>query len=460
MVRTYDNWIAGERVSTGRRAPVIDPFTGDAVGEIAVAGPREVERAIESAVDAFEITRGQTARERERALLAMAGGLAERWDEAAARIVSESGLPRADAGREVERAIEAIGLAAGEARRRSTAHVPVDGPDGAERSALVRRVPRGPVVVGGAIHAPLAAVARRAAPALAAGCAVIVAPPRRTPLSSLLLAEVAARAGVAHGALNVIHPSDEALTRLAGDPRIAAALLTEPDGGGPTLVHRDSAWGESVSRVAAGAYRAAGQAAPRVQQVLIDEVVADEWLAALVDRADGLRMGDPRDPHTEVGPLIDDGAADRVEEWLARAVEAGGRVATGGVREGRFVRPAVVVDLPQNAAVRGEELRGPVIVADRYHDFAEAVARAGRAGATQAGVFTQDVRRIDYAVRHLEVGGVIVNDHPAFRAEALSWTPPGGRSEGIAQLVDAVSEERIVVVDARPAARRPPGTAR
>jgi acyl-CoA reductase-like NAD-dependent aldehyde dehydrogenase len=448
MARSHDNWIGGERVESDRRVPVFDPFRGEAIAEVALAGRREVERAIQAAFDAFAVTRDSPPRERERALHEVASGLAARREDLVRRIVAESGLPHGQAEREVERGREAFALAAAATGRSRTGAASADDPEG-ERVAFVRRVARGPVAVGGAFHSPLASIARKAAPALAAGATVVVRPPRRAPLTSLLLAEIVARAGHPHGSFNVVHAAPEAAAALATDPRVAVAFLDEPAGGGPTIVHRDGAWGRSAARVATGAFAAAGQAARRVQTVLVDEVVADEWIAAFVQRVDGLRMGDPGEPLTEVGPLIDDEAADRVEAWLSSAVARGARVLAGGGREGRFVRPAAVVDLAAGAVLREDPLHGPVVVLDRYHDFGEAIERASAAGAAQVGLFTHDVRRIDHAFRHIMAGALVVNDHPAFRAEGLPYGAPGSAREGIWRIVEAVSEEKVLLLDPR-----------
>lgn len=472
MAPTFDNWIGGEWVGAEERDPVVDPFTGEVVGEMALAGPADLDRAIEAANDAFEVTRDQSARERERALRGIADGIAGRREEIVERMIAESGKPRRFADGEVTRAISTFTLAAEETKRFGGEVVPIDFMERSEGYfALVRRFPRGPVAGISPFNFPLNLIAHKVAPALATGSTIVVKPPMQAPLTSLILAEIAAGAEVPHGALNLLHMVPEVAERMATDDRFTLLTFTgsarvgwslkEKSGRKPVLlelggnagmiVHRDADVEWSLERAAVGGFAHAGQVCIKVQRLYVDEAIADEWIPAFVERVDALRMGDPRDPGTVVGPLIDDAAADRVEAWLAEAVEDGARILTGGEREGRFIRPAVVTDVPSDAKIVREEVFGPVVVVERYRDFEDAVARVDDSEyGIHAGVFTHDLRRIEHAFRRLTVGGVIVNDYPTFRVDNF---PYGGvkRSglgrEGVRYAMEAMTEPKILVLD-------------
>jgi acyl-CoA reductase-like NAD-dependent aldehyde dehydrogenase len=366
VAERFDNWIGGEWVGSAERDPVTDPFLGGVVGEMALASDADLERAIGAAQDAFELTRGQSAWERESMLRGVAQGIAARRREIVERMIAESGKPRKFADGEVTRAISTFTLAAEEAKRFGGEVVPVDISEASEGYfALTRRFPRGPVAGISPFNFPLNLIAHKVAPALATGSTIVVKPPMQAPLTSLLLAEILAEAGVPHGAVNFLHMVPAVAERLATDDRFTLLsftgsamvgwmlksksgrkpVLLELGGNAGMIVHRDADLDWARERAAVGAFAHAGQVCIKVQRLLVDAMVADDWIPAFVDRVDDLRMGDPRDPETVVGPLIDDAQADRVEEWIQEALDAGAKLLTGGRREGRFIRPAILTDL-------------------------------------------------------------------------------------------------------------------
>lgn len=472
--QTFGNWIGGEWVDGREHDPILDPFTGEVVGLMPLASADDLDRAIEAAGDAFTVMRGQSVHERERTLKGIADGIVRRRRELTDRMIAESGKPRQYVDGEVDRAISTFTLAAEETKRFGGEVVPVDFMESSEGYfAFTRRFPRGPIGAITPFNFPLNLVAHKVAPALATGTPVVLKPPMQAPLTSLLLAEIAAAAGAPHGSLNVLHMVPEVAERLATDERLTMLSFTgsarvgwmlkskagrkpvvlELGGNAGMIVHRDADRDWSLERAAVGAFAYAGQVCIRAQRLFIDEAIADEWIPAFVDRVDGLRMGDPRDPGTVVGPLIDDAAADRVEAWLAEAVEQGARILTGGEREGRFIRPAVVTRVRREMKIVREEVFGPVVVVERYGDFADAVARAddSRYG-LHAAVFTHDIRRIRQAFSHLSVGGLIVNDAPMFRVDNFPYggvKDSGLGREGVRSAMEAMTEPKICVFDLR-----------
>lgn len=472
MAKSYDNWIGGEWVGGPERDPIVDPFTGDVVGEMALASDADLDAAIEAAGEAFEVTRGLSAWERERMLKAVASGIEDRREELADRMIAESAKPRQYVEGEIDRAISTFTLGAEEAKRFGGEVIPVDI---MERSrgyvSLTKRFPRGPIAAISPFNFPLNLIAHKVSPALATGSTVVLKPPMQAPLTSLILARILADAGVPHGAVNILHMVPDVAERLATDERLTMLTFTGSDtvgwmlkekagrkpvllelgGNAGMIVHRDCDWDRSLERAAVGGFAFAGQVCIKVQRLFVDDVIADEWIPAFVDRVDGLRMGDPRDPQTVAGPLIDDAAADRVEEWITEAVDGGARILTGGERDGRFIRPCVLAEVDPSMKVSEREVFGPVVVVDRYHDFAEAVHAVDDSEyGIHAGVFTHDLRRIAYAFEHLEVGGVIVNDYPTFRVDNF---PYGGvkRSglgrEGVRYAMEEMTEPKILVLD-------------
>lgn len=450
----------------------MDPFGGEVVGEMALASAEDLERAIEAAEDAFTVTRGMSAWERDRMLRGTADGIAARRKELVERMIAESGKPRRFADGEVTRAISTFTLAAEEAKRFGGEVPPVDITEASEGYfALSSRFPRGPVAGISPFNFPLNLIAHKVAPALATGSTIVVKPPMQAPLTSLLLAEILAAAGVPHGAVNFLHMVPEVAERLATDERFTMLtftgsakvgwMLKEKSGRKPVLlelggnagmiVHADADLAWARERAAIGAFAHAGQVCIKVQRLLVHSAVADEWIPAFVDRVDDLRMGDPRDPETVVGPLIDDGQADRVEAWIGEALDAGAELLTGGRREGRFIRPTVLTGVDVNLKVWGEEVFGPVVVVERYRDFEEAVARIDDSHyGIHAGVFTHDIRRIDHAFRNLTVGGLIVNDYPMFRVDNFPYggvKHSGLGREGVRYAMEAMTEPRMLILD-------------
>ncbi len=470
--REPGNWIGGAWVGSDDLDDILDPFTGEVVGAMPLASPDDLDRAIDAAVDAFEVTRGLSSWERARMLNGIASGIERRRSGIVERMIAESGKPRQYSEAEVTRAVSTFTLAAEEAKRFGGEVVPVDIE---ERSrgyvALTRRFPRGPVAAISPFNFPLNLIAHKVAPALATGSTVVVKPPMQAPLTSLFLAEIAEEAEVPHGALNILHMVPEVAERLATDERFTflsftgsarvgwmlkekagkKPVLLELGGNAGMIVHADADLEWARDRAAIGGFAHAGQVCIKVQRLYVDRRIADTWIPAFVDRVDNLRMGDPRDPETVVGPLIDDAAAERVEAWLGEAVGRGARVLTGGEREGRFIRPAVVTNVPRDARLACEEVFGPVVVMETYDRFEDAVARVddSRYG-IHAGVFTHDVRRIHYAFEHLRVGGVIVNDAPMFRVDNFPYggvKDSGLGREGVRHAMEAMTEPRILIMD-------------
>jgi acyl-CoA reductase-like NAD-dependent aldehyde dehydrogenase len=460
--------IGGELVETGEWVEVRSPYSGDVVARVAKAGATEAARAIDAAAEAMR--NPLPAHKRAEILVRVAGYLGKRHEEAAQTICAEAGKPLKTARVEASRAMSTYTFAAVEARTLAGETVPMDAAQAGEgKLAFTLRVPIGVVGAISPFNFPLNLVAHKIAPALAAGCAVVLKPASATPLSALFLAELEAEAGLPPGWLNVlVGPSAEIGDVLVGDERVTALTFTgsgpvgwklkeraprkhvalELGNATPVIVEADADLEDAAARLAAGAFAFAGQSCISVQRIYVARAVYDDFVATLLPRVEALKVGDPADETTDVGPVIDGDAHDRILEWIA---ESGGEVLTGGdtTPEG-LIRPTVIAGPAPDANVSCDEIFGPVVTVAPYDSLDEAIALAnGTRFGLQAGIFTGNVRTALEAARRLEFGGVTVNEAPTFRADQMPYggvKDSGNTREGPAYAVRELTEERLVVL--------------
>jgi acyl-CoA reductase-like NAD-dependent aldehyde dehydrogenase len=462
--------VDGEWIETGDWLDVLSPYDGSPVGRVAKGGAAEAQRAIDSAARAMQDP--LAAHERAAILDRTAHLVDERSEEIARTISSEAGKPMKAARVEVARATSTFTMAAVEARKLAGDVVPMDAsPAGAGKLALTLRVPVGVVGAISPFNFPFNLVAHKVAPALAAGCAVVLKPASQTPLSALLLAELETEAGLPAGWLNVVCGSaSEIGDVLVGDERVALITFTGSSGVGwklreraprkrvnlelgnatPVIVAADADLDDVTTRLAANAFSFAGQSCISVQRIYVERDAYDAFLERFLPKVDALVVGDPADDATDVGPLIAPSERDRVLEWIEEAAGRGARVLTGGTLDGELLRPTVVVDAPADAKVACEEVFGPLCTVSPYDSLDEAIALAnGTRYGLQAGVFTRDVKAALHAARQLEFGGVTINEAPTFRADQMPYggvKDSGNTREGPAYAVREMTEERLVVL--------------
>src|SRR5262245_3526333 len=386
MSRDAQLSIGGEAVDPGERDEIRNPWSGEVVGTVAVGGAAEVDRAIAAAVSGFEDARRLSAYRKRAMLRRVADGIRARGDELAELITAEAGKPLRYAQAEVARAVSTFTLAADELSRFGGEVVPVDIEEAFEGyRAVVRRFPIGPISAIAPFNFPLNLVAHKVAPALAVGSAVVLKPPPQAPLTAFVLAEIVEAAGALPGRFNVVHchPPDAEL--FATDPRPQMLSFTgsaavgwhlknvagrkkvtlELGGNAAAVVHSDADLDWAVRRSALGAFAYSGQVCISIQRLLVHEPVYGEFRDRFVEAARSIACGDPRDPATIAGPVIDDKAAERIVAWIDDARAGGAKVLTGGTREGRLVAPTVLEDVDPDLAVSCEEVFGPVVVLDR-----------------------------------------------------------------------------------------------
>jgi acyl-CoA reductase-like NAD-dependent aldehyde dehydrogenase len=462
--------VDGEWIETGDWLDVLSPYDGSPVGRVAKGGAAEAQRAIDSAARAMQDP--LAAHERAAILDRTAHLVDERSEEIARTISSEAGKPMKAARVEVARATSTFTMAAVEARKLAGDVVPMDAsPAGAGKLALTLRVPVGVVGAISPFNFPFNLVAHKVAPALAAGCAVVLKPASQTPLSALLLAELETEAGLPAGWLNVVCGSaSEIGDVLVGDERVALITFTGSSGVGwmlreraprkrvnlelgnatPVIVAADADLDDVATRLVANAFSFAGQSCISVQRIYVERDAYDAFLERFLPRVEALVVGDPADAATDVGPLIAPTERARVLEWIEEATARGARVLTGGTLDGELLRPTVVADAPPDTKVACEEVFGPLCTVSPYDSLDEAIALAnGTRYGLQAGVFTRDVKAALRAARQLEFGGVTINEAPTFRADQMPYggvKDSGNTREGPAYAVREMTEERLVVL--------------
>lgn len=465
--------LAGEWCASAAPLSVINPYDGSVAAQTFLAGDREFERAADAAVAAAGVMRALPAYERAAILRRAAVLLRDRRETIARNLALEAGKPIRDALVEVDRGLMTFEVAAEEARRIGGEVVPMDlAPHGRGRFAVARRFPIGPVSAISPFNFPFNLAAHKLAPAVAAGNPVVLKPASRTPLSALALALALDEAGLPKGALSVMPMDRTTGDRLVTDERFKLLtftgssavgwamkaragkkrLILELGGNAGVIVDETADLAHAARRIAAGGFTFAGQSCISVQRVYVQAGVFDPFAADLVRLVEAFRIGDPLDPSTDLGPMIEPAEAERIHAWVQEAVRAGAQVLTGGYRIGRAAyAPTILTRVPREATVCVREAFAPIIVLFPFHDFGEAVADVNRSTyGLQAGVFTRDLGRALAAYEALEVGGVMVNDVSAYRIDHMPYggvKDSGLGREGPRYTIEEMTELKLLVIN-------------
>jgi aldehyde dehydrogenase (NAD+) len=471
MTDTKKYLVAGEWRSDGDAFDVVSPYDESVVARVSRPGDREIEEATARAAEVFEDSRKLPVHARAEALSHISKRLAEKQDDVAELIAKEGGKPLKWANVEAARAASTFRWAAEEVRHGFDELMRLDtDPALGSRLGLIRRFPLGPVLGIAPFNFPVNLVAHKLAPALAVGAPIVVKPATKTPLGALLLGELFGETDLPKAMVSVLPVGGSDAEKMASDDRFAKVTFTgssdvgwnlrkvahkkavtlELGGNAGVIVHSDADLDNAAQRCAFGGYYQAGQSCIAVQRVLVQEGVANEFTHKLVSEVEKLKTGDPMDPETDMGPLIDRDALDKVASFVDEAVQAGAEVLTGGKREDPFYLPTVVTKTRPEMKVRCEEIFGPVVVLETYSSFEEAIALANETRfGLQAGVFTKDLDRIMLAHRDIRVGGLIVNDVSAFRADQMPYggsKDSGAGREGLRYAIEEMTETRILVL--------------
>ena len=467
---TAKDLVGGAWSALERTAEIRDPYRGDIVGTAPLSSSNEVDVAVSTAVDARERAAAIPPYERAALLRRVAAFIERDVKDLAELLTRETGKAIKDSDAEIRRSLETMLLAAEEAIRIEARHVPLDGsPMGSGKLAMLLRFPVGVVAAITPFNAPFNLAAHKIAPAVAAGNSIVLKPPPQAPLIVHRLVELVVEAGLPDGVLNVVHGGAEVGAALVADPRVDFISFTgssraglsikaasglrrvalELGGNNATIVHDDADLAVAAAACARNSMRLAGQSCISVQSVYVHERVHETFLGLIEAEVRKIKLGDPLDPGTDVGTLIDERAARRVESWVEEAASDGARVLTGGRRYGAAFEPTLLAGVKPSMRVVCEEVFGPVVNVIPYKTLTEvfAAVNAGPYG-LQTGVFTRSNEVTFQAIRSLRVGGVIVNGTSTWRTDQLAYggvKASGSGREGPRYAIEDMTEQRLVV---------------
>ncbi|NGP45713.1 aldehyde dehydrogenase family protein [Bacillaceae bacterium SIJ1] len=469
-LRKYGLLINGQEIVKTYFLPVQQKYTGNLLAEVSVAEKDDVDRAVDASMEGQNLV--LPPYQRYQILHSAASLLRERKEDLAHLMTDEVGKPIIEARTEVERAAMTLEISAEEAKRIQGQGIPVEASPGAEeRRAFTIKVPVGVVAAITPFNVPLNLACHKIGPALAAGNSVIVKPAEKTPLSTIYLANLLLEAGLPHQRLHVLtghgpdigrwltdNPNVHMFT-FTGSPRVGEQLrkqaglrkvALELGNNSATIVHKDADIREAAKLVSMRSFNSAGQVCISVQRVFVHADVYNEFLEQVVDHTKQLHVGDPHLEDTQVGPMISESEAQRVEAWVNEAVADGAKLETGGLREGAIYHPTILTNVTETMKVCKDEVFGPVVTMDTYEDADDVFERVNRSQyGLQAGVFSMNMRFCLGAAEKLNVGGVIINDTSAFRVDAMPYggvKKSGTGKEGPRYAMEDMMTERLVVL--------------
>ncbi|MBU9721019.1 MULTISPECIES: aldehyde dehydrogenase family protein [Bacillaceae] len=469
-VREEKMFFAGEWVGKDETFNVYDPQDNQLIAKVPSANKSEMKKAVEKAHEAFERKESWPVHERMSILNRAADYMEMHKEKYASTIASEGSKTINEARSEVKRAIQTIRISAEEARRINGETINFDQNEGSEnRIGYYYRFPIGVIAAITPFNDPLNLVAHKVGPAIASGNAIVVKPASVTPLSALLLAEAFMYAGLPEGFLSVItgsgrelgeilvtHPAvkmvsftgggeaGEKIAHQAGLKKVSMELGSNS----PVIVMDDACLSDAVQSCVSGAFSAVGQNCIGVQRIYVEEDIYSEFVWGFVERTADLNVGDKMGELTDIGPMINETEATRVEEWVNEAVIRGAKLQIGGKREGAFYYPTVLTDVPEDARIAKEEIFGPVVLIYPVKNIWEAVEKSNNVDyGLHAGIFTSDIEKAFYTIKKLNVGGVMVNDSSDYRIDAMPFGGVKGSGlgrEGVRSSIESMTEPKVV----------------
>jgi acyl-CoA reductase-like NAD-dependent aldehyde dehydrogenase len=469
---TQGFFVDGKWIEEGDPVEIRAPYDGAVIASVFQGRREHAEAAIAAAVKAFGTTRRLPAFERQRVLRRVSENITERKQEFARTMAQEAGKPIKAARTEVERAIFTFNVAAEESTRIYGEYLPLDWQEfTAGRWGIVRRFPLGPIAGITPFNFPLNLVAHKVAPAIAAGCPLVLKPAPQTPLTALLLAEAVQQAGWPDGGLNVLPLSNEDAALLVTDERIKLISFTgsaavgwqikqncgkkkvvlELGGNAGVIVHSDADLAYAADRCVVGGFSYAGQTCISVQRILVERSAFAKFTDLLLEGVKKLKTGDPLDESSDLGPLIRESDAIRASDWIQEAVRGGARLLCGGQRRGPVLEPTVLTGTRSEMKVNCQEIFAPVVTVEPYDDFNQALKQINNSPyGLQAGLFTRDAKLIFNAYEELEVGGLIAGDVPAFRIDHMPYggvKDSGLGREGLRYAIEEMTEPKLLVMN-------------
>ncbi len=472
----YPIYVAGKFTSTAQPLDVVSPYSGHCVYRTCLAGEAEYEEAVNAACAVRRTMRDLPVYQRYRILMEASDAVHAQRQELALIMAREAAKPLKTALGEVDRAVQTFLIAAEEAKRLPGELLSMDWTEaGANKDAIVKYFPVGLVAGISPFNFPLNLVAHKVAPAIAAGCPIILKPASKTPVSALRLAQIIDRTALPKGALSIL-PMDRtignqlvtderfALLSFTGSPAVGwrmkqqsgrKKIVLELGGNAGLIIDRDADVGTAATKALVGAFAYAGQSCIHTQRIYVHNAVFDAFMERFTGNLGTMKIGDPELPDTDFSVLIDQDNARRIEAWVEEARQQGARVVAGGARKGGLYAPTVLTNTSRDMKVCSREAFAPIVVVERFSDFKEAVAAINDSGfGLQAGVFSNDYRHIHYAFHNLEVGGVLINEVPTFRADHMPYggiKDSGLGREGPKYAIMDMLEAKVMVSDHGPA---------
>ena len=468
----YKLWINGQAVDGFETREILSPYDGTPVAKVHFANRALMQQAIDSAAHAFQQTKSLSSHERYKILEKISQTIADRKEELAQSIALVAGKPIRSARTEVERAVNTFLIAAEEAKRIYGELIPLDlTPAIKDRWGLVRRFPLGVIAGITPFNFPLNLVAHKMAPAIASGNAFILRPASQVSPTALLLGEIVHSTDIPPGGVNILPSSYNAAEALLEEEQVKMVTFTgspavgwplkkkahkkrvtlELGGNAAVVIEPDADLEYAISRCLLGAFAYAGQICISIQRVFLHEKIYDRFLNEFIAQTKKLKVGDPLEEETDVGPMITLEAAEQIEQWIQEAVEEGARILTGGKREGNLVEPTILENVKPELRISWLEAFAPVVVIYKYNDFSQALENVNYSiYGLQAGVFTHNLNKAFQAFEKLDVGGVIINDIPTFRVDHMPYggvKESGFGREGLRYAIEEMTELKLMVVN-------------
>lgn len=472
LKKAYPYYLANQPVQANTDLEVTDKFSGETATRVALAENSVIDEAIARAMAAEEAMASLPAWKRQKVLNHCAERFSERADELAVSLCIEAGKPIKDSRGEVTRLIDTFRCAAEESVRMTGEVLPLDRTERSQNyQGFWRRTPLGACSFISPFNFPLNLAAHKVAPAIAVGAPFVLKPASRTPIGALIIAETLAELDdLPEGAFSILPSTRDHADRLVTDDRLKMLSFTGSDtvgwdmkaragkkkvvlelgGNAACVVDEDADLNDAVERMIVGAFYQSGQSCISVQRVLVHEKVYDAFKEKFVKAAQVLKAGNPRDDDTFIGPMISSSAADKVEDWVSQAVDAGAKVLCGARRDGVMYEATVLEGVPKDQTIYNEEVFGPVALLDRFSDFEAALDEVNNSRfGLQAGVFTRDLYKALRAWERLKVGGVIVGDVPSWRVDHMPYggaKDSGHEREGLRWSMQDMTEVRLLAV--------------
>ena len=471
LAPSYPYYLANKPVYANKDLKITDKYTGEVATHVALADAQVIDDAITASVAATEAMANMPAYERQAVLMHCVQRFTERQDEIAMALCIEAGKPIKDAKGEVTRLIDTFRIAAEESVRISGEVIPMDiSPRAKGYSGMTKRVPIGPCSFISPFNFPLNLAAHKVAPAIAAGCPFILKPASLTPVGALIIAEVLAETNLPEGAFSVLpcrrdgaelFTEDDRLKLLSftGSPDVGWALkakagkkpvVLELGGNAACVVDKDTNIDDAVSRIVFGAFYQSGQSCIGVQRIYLHEDIANKFKEKLIQATQNLKMGDPKDPDTFIGPMISENEAIRLSNWINQAIEQGATLLCGGQRDGSMLSATLMEKVDASQNIRNEEAFGPVAIIDTFSCFDKVLEEINESKfGLQAGIFTRDIYKAHKAWNTLDVGGVIIGDVPSWRVDHMPYggvKDSGIGREGIKYAIEDMTELRLMVL--------------